>query len=207
MFKTERMRLERRLANLKSRLEKLARETKASPAYQDRQARWNQELQGLSQEAREAWIARRQLERDRERLMNLEMLELAAVQGEKTREYVELLRQERHQEELEAEKEWIEAQIERMRHARQESFWFWLGFSATFAIAFALLHWIFRLPIWAGLAIAYWATALLSQLQHIHRLSRRTLDVLLYEAAQRIATQQKISLARAQRQIEEWRWV
>ena len=51
---------------------------------------------------REAWIARRQLERDRERLMNLEMLELAAVQGEKTREYVELLRQERHQEELEA---------------------------------------------------------------------------------------------------------
>src|SRR5258705_12009446 len=118
MLKTERARRERGLASLNSRLEKLDRETKASPAYQDRQVRWNRELQGLSQEAREAWIARRQLERDRERLMNLEMLELAAVQGEKTKEYVELLRQEGQNEELEGGKGWVEAQMERLRQSR-----------------------------------------------------------------------------------------
>jgi hypothetical protein len=207
MFKTEKARLERRLTNIVSRLQKLDEQIKAMPAYHERQLRWNRELHGLSEPEREAWLNRRQMEHDRERLMNLEMLELAAPQGEKTREYVELLRHERQRDELQAQKEWLDVQLDRISNARQEAVWFWLGFALTFAVAFALLHLFFKLPLWAALALAYWSTALLSQLQHIQRLTRRTLDVLVYEAAQRVSAEQKISLARAQRQIEEWRWV
>ena len=207
MFTTQKTRLERQLANLKSRLEKLDNEIKALPAYQDRQQRWNQELHGLSEEQREAWFARRQLEHDRERLMNLEMLELAAPTGEKSREYLELLKRERQREELQAQSEWVQVQLQRITHARQEALWFWIGFAATLAIFFSVLHFTFRLPIWVSVVAAYWATAVLSQVQHIHRLNRRILDVLVYEAAQRVAAEQKISPARAQRQVEDWRWV
>ena len=207
MFTTQKSRLERQLASLKTRREKLDADIKASPAYQDRQHRWNQELQGLTQEQREAWFARRQLEHDRERLMNLEMLELAGPTGEKSREYVELLKRERQREDLEAEREWVQVQLQRITHARQEALWFWIGFAASLGIFFAVLHLTFRLPMWVSVVIAYWATALLSQAQYIHRLNRRILDVLVYEAAQRVATQQKISPARAQKQVEEWRWV
>jgi hypothetical protein len=207
MFTTQKTRLERQLVTLKSRLEKLENEIKALPAYQDRQHRWNQELQGLTEEARESWFARRQLEHDRERLMNLEMLELAAPSGEKSREYVDLLKRERQYEELEAQSEWVQVQLQRVAHARQEALWFWIGFVASLALFFVVLHLSFRLPIWVSVVIAYWATAVLSQVQHIHRLNRRILDVLVYEAAQRVAVQQKIPPARAQRQVEEWRWV
>jgi hypothetical protein len=126
MFTTQKTRLERQLTNLKTRLEKLDHDIKTLPAYQDRQVRWNQELQGLSEQEREAWFARRQLERDRERLMNLEMLELTAPAGNKSREYVELLRRERQREELEAQREWVQVQLQRVAHARQEATWFWI---------------------------------------------------------------------------------
>lgn len=207
MFTSQKTRLERQLANLKNRLEKLEREIKTLPAYQDRQVRWNQELQGLSDREQEAWFARRQLEHDRERLMNLEMLELTAPTGEKSKAYLDLLRQERQREEMEAEKEWLQIQLQRIAHARQEAVWFWIGFTASFALFFVLLHLGFHLRVWISVVVAYWATAVLSQVQHLHRLNRRILDVLVYEAAQRVATQQKIPLARAQKQVEEWRWV
>lgn len=207
MFTTQKTRLERQLANLNSRLDKLEQEIKTMPAYQDRQLRWNKEVQPLSEQEREAWFARRQLEHDRERLMNLEMLELTGPSGDKSREYLDLLKRERQREELEAEKEWLQAQLQRITHARQEAVWFWIGFAVSFALFFAVLHLTFHLPIWVSLLVAYWATALLSQVQHIHRLNRRILDVLVYEAAQRVANQQKIPLARAEKQVEEWRWV
>jgi hypothetical protein len=207
MFTTQKTRLERQLAALKTRLERLENEIKMSPAYRDRQERLNQELQGLSEQERESWFARRQLERDRERLMNLEMLELAGPSSEKSREYLELLKRERQLEELQARMEWIEVQLQRIVHARQEAVWFWIGFAASFAVFFAVLHLTLRLPIWVSLVGAYWATAVLSQVQHIHRLNRRILDVLVYEAAQRVAVDQKISAARAQKQVEEWRWI
>src|SRR5215813_13201535 len=130
MFTTQKTRLERQLATLKSRLQKLDDEIKGLPAYQDRQHRWNKELQGLSEQDRESWFARRQLEHDRERLMNLEMLELAAPSGEKSREYVELLKRERQREEMEAQREWVQVQLQRLAHARQEALWFWIGFVA-----------------------------------------------------------------------------
>src|SRR5262245_40816218 len=123
MFTTQKSRLERQLATLKTRQQKLDADIKASPAYQDRQHRWNQELQGLTQEQREAWFVRRQLEHDRERLMNLEMLELAGPTGEKSREYVELLRRERQREDLEAQREWVQVQLQRITHARHEALW------------------------------------------------------------------------------------
>ncbi len=207
MFTTQKTRLERQLASLKTRQERLDAEIKASPAYQDRQHRWNQELQGLSEQEQESWFARRQLEHDRERLMNLEMLELAGPSGVKSREYVELLKRERQLEELQARMEWVQVQLQRIAHARQEAFWFWVGFAASYAVFFTVLHLTLRLPIWVSLVGAYWATAVLSQVQHIHRLNRRILDVLVYEAAQRVAVDQKISAARAQKQVEEWRWV
>jgi hypothetical protein len=139
--------------------------------------------------------------------MNLEMLELTAPAGNKSREYVELLRRERQREELEAQREWVQVQLQRVAHARQEATWFWIGFAVSFGIFFVLLHLAFHLRIWISVVVAYWATAVLSQVQHIHRLNRRILDVMVFEAAQRVATQQKIPLARAQKQVEEWRWV
>src|ERR671925_79777 len=122
MFTTQKTRLERQLANLKSRLEKLDNEIKALPAYQDRQQRWNQEL----------------------------------------------LKRERQREELQAQSEWVQVQLQRITHARQEALWFWIGFAATLAIFFSVLHFTFRLPIWVSVVAAYWATALLSQVQYIH---------------------------------------
>jgi hypothetical protein len=207
MFTTQKTRLERQLVNLKGRIDRLGQEIKALPAYQDRQERWNRELQGLSEQEREAWFARRQLEHDRERLMNLEMLELTGPSGDKSREYVELLKREREREELEGERERLQAQLQRIALAREEAVWFWIGFAVSFALFFAVLFTTFKLPIWVSLLGAYWATALLSQVQHIHRLNRRILDVLVYEAAQRVASQQRIPLPKAEKQVEEWRWV
>ena len=100
----------------------------------------------------------------------------------------------------------LQLAVEQLDARRLAHFKAFVGDSLQFAVALGVLRWLLRMSWGFSIVVALVITVGFSLLYELGKNSRRTLEILVLERAERISKQEGISLAEAQRRVEDLKW-
>jgi hypothetical protein len=188
MFNSKRRRLEEQLRVVETRIEQLQAQVDSpldDPTPPDSATKSEPSRSGVQDDHERARAnARATLDR------------LLGPEGRKARINTDLLLAIEQSERLQLALERVDA----LRFAQFKSF---VGDSLQFAVALGVLRWLLRMSWGFSIVVALVITVGFSLLYELGKNSRRTLEILVLERAERISKQEGISLAEAQRRVED----
>jgi hypothetical protein len=190
MFNSKRSRIEARLKVVEARIEQLKAQVESSVVPEQPESATNSEpskTQGQSDHAR--------ARADSGALLD----QLAGPEGRKARIKTDLW--------LAVEQgERLQLDLERLDARRLAQFKALVGDSLQFVVALGVLRWLLGMSWSASIAVALVITVLFGMLYEAGKNTRRSLEILVLERAERISKQEGISLVEAQRRVEVLKW-
>jgi len=190
MFNSKRSRLEEQLKAVEARIEQLKTQVESPLVPEQPESATNGEpskSQGQSDHAR--------ARADSKTLLD----QLLGSEGRKARLKTDLWLAVEQGERLQLALEQLD--VRRLAHFKAL-----VGDSLQFVVALGVLRWLLRVSWSASIAVALVITVVFGLLYEVGKNSRRTLEMLMLERAERIAKQEGISLAEAQRRVEDLKW-